>query len=66
MLVVNFFTVVLTSIKDAIFVAESYIVKNSSGMVTRHRFGKKKNEVYLATLSGICLDRLRNAMNNFK
>jgi hypothetical protein len=34
--------VVLTSIRDEIFVAESYIVKNSSGMATRHRF-KKKN-----------------------
>ena len=32
MLVVNFFTVVLTPIRDAIFVTESYIVKNSSGM----------------------------------
>jgi hypothetical protein len=50
MLVVNFFTVVITSQREAIFVAESYIVKNSSGMVTRHRYGKKI-EVYLATLS---------------
>ena len=41
MLVVNFFTVVLTSIRDAIFVTESYIVKSSSGILTRHKFGKK-------------------------
>jgi hypothetical protein len=47
----NFFTVVLASIRDVIFVAESYIAKSSSGILTRHKFGKKKIEVYLATLS---------------
>jgi len=51
MLVVNFCTVILTSIRDAIFVAESYIVKSSSGILTRHKSGKKKIEIYLATLS---------------
>jgi len=66
MLVVNFFTVVLTSIKDAILVAESYIAKNSSGMVTRHRFGKKQLKSIWRNSPGICLDRLRNAINNFK
>ena len=52
MLVVNFFTVVLASIRDAIFVAESYTVKISTGMVIRHRFGEKKIEVYLVTWTG--------------